>query len=209
MSFEKIKKNVSNYYTRKIEQFDATYKGVDWNSQSSQELRFEQLLKICLEMGKFTLNDIGCGYGALYEYMKRMGFRDFIYWGYDISTKMIETARKRFASTKNCLFFEGDDFKPSDYSAASGIFNVKLDTADNDWKDYVVDTINRMNKVSRKGFAFNMLTKYSDKEYMRNDLFYGDPCFFFDYCKKNFSRNVALLHDYELYEFTIMVRKEV
>ncbi|MBM3138043.1 MAG: class I SAM-dependent methyltransferase, partial [Chloroflexi bacterium] len=29
----------------------------------------------------------------------------------------------------------------------------------------------------------------------------------FDYCKVNFSKNVALLHDYKLYDFTIIVRK--
>jgi hypothetical protein len=42
---------------------------------------------------------------------------------------------------------------------------------------------------------------------MREDLFYADPCELFDYCKTRFARNVALLHDYGLYEFTILVRK--
>ena len=51
-----------------------------------------------------------------------------------------------------------------------------------------------------------MLTTYSDAEKMRPDLYYGDPTFFFDHCKRNYSRNVALLHDYELYDFTILVR---
>jgi hypothetical protein len=31
----------------------------------------------------------------------------------------------------------------------------------------------------------------------------------FDICKRKFSRNVALLHDYGLYEFTILVRKDL
>jgi len=52
-----------------------------------------------------------------------------------------------------------------------------------------------------------MLTKYPDAARMRSDLYYADPGFFFDYCKRNFSRNVALLHDYNLYDFTILVRK--
>ena len=54
-----------------------------------------------------------------------------------------------------------------------------------------------------------MLTRYSDADRMsqRPDLFFGDPLFFFDYCKRNFARNVALLHDYDLYDFTILVRK--
>lgn len=52
-----------------------------------------------------------------------------------------------------------------------------------------------------------MLTKYSDKEYLRDNLYYGDPMFIFDYCGT--FKNVALLHDYGLYEFTIIVRKEI
>ena len=63
-----------------------------------------------------------------------------------------------------------------------------------------------MRALSRRGFAFNMLTSYSDADRMRSDLHYGDPAAYFDLCKRRFSRNVALLHDYELYEFTIVVR---
>ena len=44
-------------------------------------------------------------------------------------------------------------------------------------------------------------------ERMRDDLHYGDPCSLFDHCKRAFSKQVALLHDYGLYEFTIRVRK--
>jgi hypothetical protein len=64
-----------------------------------------------------------------------------------------------------------------------------------------------MAQLSKKGFAFNILTGYSDPERQRADLYYADPLFFFDYCQKNFSRFVALLHDYPLYEFTILVKK--
>jgi len=66
-----------------------------------------------------------------------------------------------------------------------------------------------MNQKSKRGFSFNMLTKYSDKEYMRDDLYYADPLFILDFCKRNFSKNVSLLHDYGLYEFTILVRMEI
>ena len=43
-------------------------------------------------------------------------------------------------------------------------------------------------------------------ERMRPDLYYADPCRLFDHCKRRYSRHVALLHDYGLYEFTILVR---
>ena len=44
---------------------------------------------------------------------------------------------------------------------------------------------------------------------MRPYLYYADPLFLFDYCKKKYSKSVALLHDYGLYEFTILVRKDI
>jgi hypothetical protein len=43
---------------------------------------------------------------------------------------------------------------------------------------------------------------------MRDDLYYADPRVIFDHCKRSFSRWVALLHDYGLYEFTIIVRRD-
>jgi hypothetical protein len=84
---------------------------------------------------------------------------------------------------------------------------VKLDTPNEEWSEYVVHTLGVLDRLGRLGFAFNMLTSYSDADRMRSDLYYGDPCRFFDYCKRNFSKQVALLHDYGLYEFTILVRK--
>ncbi len=54
--------------------------------------------------------------------------------------------------------------------------------------------------------AFNALTTYSDPEKQRSELYYADPLQLFDYCKRNLSRDVALLHDYELFDFTIVVR---
>lgn len=63
-----------------------------------------------------------------------------------------------------------------------------------------------MSGLSRLGFAFNLLTGYADKALMRADLFYCDPSEYFDLCKRLYSRNVALLHDYDEFEFTLLVR---
>ena len=95
----------------------------------------------------------------------------------------------------------------ADVCVASGIFNVKMDRAVGEWEAYLLETIARLDRLGRRGFAFNLLTRYSDAEKMRPDLYYGDPCFLFDHCKRRYGRNVALLHDYGLYEFTIAVRK--
>ncbi len=92
---------------------------------------------------------------------------------------------------------------------ASGIFNVRMGRSDEEWWTYLKATLDVLDGCSRQGFAFNCLTSYSDAEKMRDYLYYADPCAVFDYCKRNYSRNVALLHDYKLYEFTIHIRKQL
>ena len=48
----------------------------------------------------------------------------------------------------------------------------------------------------------------SDKKFMQDNLYYADPLFIFDFCKRNFAKNISLIHDYDLYEFTILVTKD-
>jgi hypothetical protein len=95
----------------------------------------------------------------------------------------------------------------ADYGVASGIFNVRLDRSDIEWYAYLQATLDILDQTSRMGFAFNCLTSYSDADRKRDYLYYADPCQLFDFCKRRYSRQVALLHDYGLYEFTILVRK--
>ena len=63
-------------------------------------------------------------------------------------------------------------------------------------------------RYANEGFAFNCLTMYSDEDRMKDYLYYADPLFLFDFCKKHFSKNVSLLHDYDIYDFTILVRRD-
>jgi SAM-dependent methyltransferase len=198
---------IEQYYTGKLRAHGVMPQGVDWNSPESQRLRFEQLLKVCDAGQPFSINDYGCGYGALLDYMSSGGLQ-FNYHGLDLSSAMIEKAREAHRDTTQCDFRSANEsLAPADYSVASGVFNVKFDVERAAWQEYVLATLHTLADLSEKGFAFNVLTSYSDSERMRPDLYYADPCFFFDYCKRNFSRNVALLHDYGLYEWTMLVRK--
>ena len=208
VTFDIILSQTRQYYDKKLDAHGPFPKGVDWNSAASQGLRFEQLLKVCDMSSPFTLNDYGCGYGALAGYLAGKGYQ-FEYNGFDLSVKMIDAAQKEYGDFRHCRFSSNEgSLGVADYTLSSGIFNVKLQTSDEEWKDYMLHTLGKMAELSKKGFAFNALTKYSDPEFMRDDLFYADPLFLFDYCKRNFSKFVAVLHDYPLYEFTVLVKKE-
>lgn len=199
---------VANYYSEKLAKHGETPLGVDWNGEESQILRFEQLCKVINRNEDFSLNDLGCGYGALFDFLSDR-YQGFSYLGVDVSGPMVRAAEQRFAGRPRARFISAaQPNSVADFSVASGIFNVRLGRTDADWVAYLQATLDVLDGCSRHGFAFNCLTSYSDADKMRDYLYYADPCAVFDYCKRRYSRNVALLHDYQLYEFTILVRKQ-
>ncbi|CAG0997660.1 demethylmenaquinone methyltransferase / 2-methoxy-6-polyprenyl-1,4-benzoquinol methylase [Anaerolineales bacterium] len=211
MSIDETQKKLNEYFTEKLETFGATAKGVDYNGEQAQQIRFAELVKVINPVSKFSVIDYGSGYGAMFEFLNQRGW-DFEYYGVDLIEKMVIAGREKYKAFPNTHFTTDEKELPiADYLVAAGIFNIKLEAPYDEWQNFVCETLPRMNALCSKGFSFNMLTKYSDADRMaqRPDLFYGDPLFFFDFCKRNFSRNVALLHDYGLYDFTILVRKDV
>jgi len=198
---------IANYYSKKLDNYGQTPGGVDWNGEESQMIRFEQLSRVITKTSGFSVNDLGCGYGAFYDYLLKH-FGAVFYIGIDISPKMVQAAENRYRHVAEVNFFCAD--KPNqiaDYGIASGIFNVRLSCPDMQWCTYIKNTLDEIDRTSRLGFSFNCLTSYSDAEKMKKYLYYADPREMFSFCKERYSRNVALLHDYGLYEFTILVRK--
>ena len=201
-------KDVATYYADRLAEYGNTPRGVDWNGEESQIIRFEQLCKVInLEKPSFSLNDLGCGYGALLDYLQE-NYAVCKYRGIDIAHEMIISAQQRHLNVNEaCFIISSEPDQLADYGVASGIFNVRLGRTDAEWFDYLQDVLDVLDCTSSLGFAFNCLTSYSDEDKKRNYLYYADPCRVFDLCKRRYSRQVALLHDYGLYEFTILVRK--
>lgn len=197
---------VEQYYSAQFAAHGSCARGVDWNSEASQELRFAQLLRLVERRDRpVSVNDLGCGYGAFAHFLDRQGV-NVTYVGYELSGSMLESARSAFSNQPYVSFHQGSHMSTAEYSVASGLFNVRLTFSDSDWSDYVDDTLDAMARASTRGFAFNMLSTYSDVDRRRGDLYYADPGATFHRCKERYSPYVALLHDYPLWEFTVIVR---
>ena len=207
MSHDVLRVQARDYYDAKLRAYGATPAGADWNSLESQELRFRQLAQLWHDDADASLLDYGCGYAALASYVRERGHRG-AYVGFDVSDSMVEAAVTRVASLPGCrVTTRHEELVAVDYAVASGVFNVKQQATDEAWSAYMWDTVADLAALGRRGFAFNALTRYSDPEKRRADLFYADPLELFDRCKRTYSRFVTLLHDYPLYEFTIIVRR--
>lgn len=210
-SIEETQKKLNQYFKEKLETFGATPKGVDYNGLPAQWIRFEALSRVIDTSAPFTVIDYGSGYGAYLDFLIEKKWQ-YEYYGVDLIEEMVIAGRELHKEHANAHFTTDEKQCPvSDYLIASGIFNVKMESPYEEWQEFVVQTLKRMDVLCSKGFSFNVLSKYSDADRMasRPDLFYADPLFLFDYCKRNFSRNVALLHDYGLYDFTILIRKDI
>ncbi len=207
---EKINPDLKSFYEQNLNAYGHSAKGVGWKNEGAQKIRFDQLAKIITTKSGFSINDIGCGIADFQKYLINQGFQNYIYQGYDMLEDMTKISKDLYKENKDCYFFtiaSTSEIQEATYSIASGIFNIRYNISDEEWLKYILDTINELNLKSLDGFAFNALTKYSDAEFMQPYLYYSDPLFLFDYCKRKFSRNVALLHDYNQYDFTILVRK--
>jgi hypothetical protein len=199
---------VATYYAGKLAEHGDTPRGVDWIGEECQTVRFSQLCKIIdLKTFSFSLNDLGCGYGVLLD-DSRDKHAKCTYPGVYVSKEMIKVAEQRHATVDQARFISAaEPDEVADYGLASGVFNVRLGRSDAEWFYYLQATLDILERTSSIGFAFNCLTSCSDEDKKCDYLYYADLCRLFNLCKRRYSRQVALLHDYGLHKFTIPVKK--
>jgi SAM-dependent methyltransferase len=201
-------RDVEQYYSRKIKTHGATPLGVAWPCQPTQELRFVQLLRVCGPEVSFSLNDLGCGYGALLAFLaKRHRRKKIDYLGLDLSAQMIDEARGLWGKRPHTEFLVASASpRVADYSLASGIFNVKLNQSETLWTHFVETTLTAMRAASRKGFAVNFLAPLAQGETAQTELYRTPADVWQSYCEKNFHAQVDVLQSYGMREFTLLAR---
>jgi hypothetical protein len=201
--------DVETLYTGSLQRHGMHSMGVGWRDDAGHRLRFDKLVQLLIPEhdGPFTINDLGSGYGAMFRYLdERFGKRLLHYHGYEISDAMIEACRAYVGTDLRITIHKSSvPEQVADYSFVCGTFNVKLQARDDEWDAYVKQAILQLAQASTRGFAFNLFTTYVD--WKEPHLFYADPGHYFDFCKRNVSRKVALLHDYPLFEWTMVVQK--
>jgi SAM-dependent methyltransferase len=185
----------------------ATAEGVWFPGEEKHRLRFEQLVKLlpaAEPREPVSVNDWGCGYGALFEFLTGEGVPIESYTGYDVTPEMLAAARKRVRDPRAEFVEAAEPTREADYSFVSGTFNARFDATEEAWQAHLDDVLLKLAECSRLGFAINMLSSYVDWE--GDGMFHADPMHFFDFAKRRISRRVTLLHDYPLWEWTLLVR---
>ncbi len=203
-----ILSKIASYYASRLAAHGSTPQGVDWNGAASHEQRHRQFLRLLNGSTTASIIDLGCGFGDFLRFLRAAGHQGrFI--GYDIALSMIEKARELHGESDDRQWrIGGEPAEVADFAIASGIFNVKGDVTNDIWARYVYRTIDILARAGRRGFAFNVLSTSSDADRRRPNLYYADSIGMLVHCLARYGRSVALLQDYGLYEFTMVVRHE-
>jgi hypothetical protein len=203
-----LRSRIERYYSAKVERFGATPMGVDWSCEPTQQLRFVQLLRLCDFSEPFSLDDVGCGYGALIGFIDRRfkGAR-IDYLGIDLSASMIEHARHVWRAQRHAAFCVGERSpRVADYALASGIFNVRIDEPLALWERFVEDTLAGMAASSRTAFAVNFLARLAPGVHGKPELYRCEPQRWIDFCQRELAMRVSVLDAYGMREFTLLAR---
>jgi SAM-dependent methyltransferase len=171
-------------YTSYLKEHGATARGAHWLSVDTQKSRFQELCKLLTKdncSSETTINDFGCGYGALWEYLQELNFQGS-YTGYDINHSMIAAANNKYYS-RNVNFVQANTVtNPAMFTLISGTFNLKMHASDRSWWKYTKQLIQTAWNNSEVGMAFNILEE-SLKVYPMEILFYSQKSDVIDFCK--------------------------
>ncbi len=223
-----MKTNYSEFYEKKLDEFGPTTK-VLWNSSQSQIQRFQAMKGILDYYNRdYTLLDVGCGFGDLYNYLIHSDMIPKLYVGIDGTLKLIKIAESRHKS--NIAKFIHIDFQdfyfnmmnqesaskhhriPSkfDFVFASGLFGLYYHK---DWDEhvgYVLEMCKQMFEIADVGVAVNFLSSFSpnsnDCESIKTSAYHYPPDLLHDIMVE-VTTKVVLKHDYRKNDFTIYLLK--
>jgi SAM-dependent methyltransferase len=206
-----IEDAIRSFYKHRLKEFGATAKGVDYPNQQRHWISFSQIVKIFeRETSLFSVLDFGCGYGELISYLRQTQisqpwFPLLRYTGVDLSPEMIE--RANFMNGNFGQFHVGTEVSSTfDYVVVNGTLNLRLGTSIEDWTDYCLQTLKRLKKHCTRGLVVTLLSNVRDSFEPGDRVYYADPPEWLNLCLEHLSKKVAILHDYGVPEFALLLR---
>ena len=175
---------------------------VGWGSKKSQYRRFQALSEIATPLSGNVL-DVGCGTGALYEYLAKNNAA-CSYHGVDINQNMVEEARDNYPAGNFDVadILSWQEPQPTyDWVFMSGAANLAQDGHGK----FLLALINQMFACARVGVAFNLLSNRAD--FFSPGEVYCDPANILNHCLGLTSR-ATLRHDYMPHDFTVYLFRD-
>lgn len=192
------------HYTACFHAHGATPQGVDWPSAQDAQLRHRVMLGVAHAL-PCSLLDLGCGYGALKEYINARAL-PVDYRGVDLSAPLLAAARAAHPDTSFELRDVLTDPLPPqsvDYVVMNGVLTEKRALSFEAMEGFAHAIIRAAFSAARVGIAFNVMRAQVD--WQRDDLFHLPYDRLAAFLTGEISRHFTLRADYGLYEYTAYV----
>ena len=207
--FRFLNYQISNIYTKRFNKFQNTPKGVFWNNKLSQDLRLNIILdKIVsnLKNDKFSIADVGCGYGRLYEIIKERNLDKIIeYNGFDINQEFINFCKNKKEFENGQFTVSSFPLKKADYVIMSGTYNLTPTNNINLWENYIIKNLKSNWNFVGKGMIFNCLIK--ERRIIDKTLYYSELSWIKKMCEENFCNPEVIRHNLLKEDITIILKK--
>jgi len=202
--------SISSAYTQRFKRKGASAEGVFWASKITQIARFEHALsQLSMIFGKsnsYQLADIGCGYGALYDFIRATPRYHLIdYYGIDINTSLIKHCQNQFNSASKKFRRGRYPVKPVDACVFIGTFNLCHTDDYALWEDYICQQIAQSWKQTKTAMVVNMTSLKQPQ--IRNDIFYAEPERFASMLQHHFGDTVFSTTRYLTDDTSFVVRR--
>ena len=190
LSFSYLEYKINNSYTNRLMKYGISPQGLFWKNSFTQIHRFELIITALNKysnLKKFTICDIGCGYGKFFEFLRnKLKKSTFQYQGCDLNNKLIDYCTKNY-SDKNCKFYKKSSPKSIvDFSVMSGTFNLSVTDDIKIWEKYILKNLASIWKQTNKIMAFNLLNQNERK--IEQGLYYTNKNWIKDICEQNFGK---------------------
>ena len=207
--FRSIDSKIAEIYNQRFLKLGPSPEASMWFSRKRQFKRFDIIyneIKLLNKNNKRSIIDIGCGYGAFFEFLLERGADDiWSYYGYDVSNEVIKFCKEHYS--QDAKFYTGSiPTFMGDFVIMSGTYNFFPAKDYNSWKLYFYRSLKALWSKTTRAMIFNLQT--SNKEKITDGgIVYTYKDEIENFCKSNFGNVKAVINPGIPKDVTFVIKK--
>lgn len=196
--------SIYTWYQERLREHGDSHLGVGWPDQGKVEVMYQVMLGITQPAAPASLLDFGCGPARMLDWMNKSGqWSHLKYTGLDFNPDSIALARAKYPAVR---FLQRDVLSEPldeefDYVVMNGILTMKAQMTFEAMWQYAQRLLGCAFAITRRGLAFNVMSKAVDWE--KDILFHLPTDMLIDFVTKNLTRRFVIRQDYAPFEYTV------
>ena len=192
-----FEKSLRKVYFERFMKYGAKPQGSFWASKLRQDKRFDIILSEINKIEKsknFELSDIGCGYGALVNYIRSSGVSSNVrYSGYDISQGLINHCKSKYLEDWANFSVGTYPREITPYCVMSGTYNLSATLDIIEWERYVLSSILRCWEQTSRAMIFNLQIA-KNSQITEEMIFYAERDSILNFCLSSLGPTKLVTH---------------